>query len=406
MLGHLHDIEGKANCLIRKAQNLEKRLKVAEEQIMAWLGYDENNPLNYAKEQSQGSGESRQCAVVFDGDDYYLAEWDAALYDTEPGVIPYLHIYKNGALQHSIALFTDIGGSSTTRYSSVCPVTYRDGYFFYVHGSAVSNRLALKIYKYKLSTGVSTLTDTEWADDGTTELENHHMAVGIDYDPIEDVFYAVGSVVKTGGGTSYTLRIWQLDTDGVADHRVSNPTATYAENIALFPSNGTVYFMRDTPNNVFFQSVAGASVDATSFTTIAQDTGYDHSNGPWIGPYGLYIRPSSLTTLRVAAITWDLSSYLDSYHNIAFLQKIDGDHNYYAITIKAGTAYCLKLANAGTLTNLGSKSLSVAADYQVQTYSGAWHERGSTGLNPLGDFLALGTAIKQLHINIPNRDVL
>ncbi len=178
-----------------------------------------------------------------------------------------------------------------------------------------------------------------------------------------------------GPGIYSSIRGYQLDSDGVSDHRCAyayheypNSGKLYWVDYAYVTANGSnvEYAWRNSINDdgkYSYAYVAAAAEDATPTSRVYNISAiYAHRT---FGPQGLYIRGTDRILRKLGSgTTWDISSYIDGDYNWGIIQKVDGDNNYYIITRSGIALYYLYLANNGTVTKRSERACTTDFDFR------------------------------------------
>lgn len=343
---------------------------------MAWINLTQGASTSFSKAGTVSAGSDKYDFLYHTcSAGEFVITWDQ---DYSPSSAPnrYMYIYKNGSLEETVTILASISADVQSQSCSLVPCAIRANELFYTYGYRSGNDQYVRVDKYNFLSGSTTtgLSTHQVTDAGTSGDNTRSLSCGMCWDPAQDKFYVIGAGHAWDVGVSQNgiLRIWQLTSSGVLDHRVINTTNYGASDrwcqTRIVALDGTVYYYYhlwdDSGSDIRRICKAdGTATDTTETVTVTGPTTNSVTDYYGIiGTYGLYVKYNE-TTLRSQdeATTWDLSSYMDTNCHITLVAKTETTEDYVFLTEKSGTVYLITCDNAGTVTQVATKV--VDSDY-------------------------------------------
>lgn len=343
---------------------------------MAWISVDKGIQTALDKKGTGGHGSNKYDFIhwVSPEGDEWLFTWKQVYASLNTGSKSIV-VYRNGVVIRTLQFLTGNYGvvNHYTHSGNPCCLITSTGELFYVKASRTGDDYEVDVYKYTLATDtVSATTETLALLSSSRDISGSFV-VGIAHDPLNSTMYvfAAGSRVSVGGATE-KLRLWELDSDGVLDHRLVNSdigSQNYAtKGPRMCAIDGWVYLYYQT-----YRTSTGLSkqfyckIDATttngSLTETSVTSGGVISEDRYgvIGPWGLYVLYNE-TTLRSqnSAATWDLSGSLSTDNQLVVFMKEAATEDFIVLTRNFNYVYVFRCANDGTTTGLGVSNLTSA----------------------------------------------
>lgn len=341
--------------------------------IISWTA-GASSILNKGTVRSNGNIESYSALRhTLSNGDLVVASWSDRV--TRAKTSQYLYVYRNGSLETTITLCAEVAGISDF-HNAPNPAVFVGDRLWYASITTPSADPTIHVSYYDFNDESSTETFSETVENrDSSSVYGLEMYFSLCRDLTTGKFYVACSAFQITSSAATTTRVWELGTDGTEDHRIytSRETGlsyTMWNAINMSAWSGTLYIgcvegSDSTTKYQKYYNVTTATVDGSLTQDSSASGGYGQIGIQ--GIYGLHLKYGS-TTLSVqgAATTWDLSSYIDSYHYFAILEKTSANNDFIVMTWKdsSSTVYILQLTNAGGVTSLASRS-GVSLDGQT-----------------------------------------